>query len=376
MAQGSSSGEERTEQPTPKRLREAKEKGQVPRSRELNSTIVLMVAAMGLMLLGGMLVDDLAKIMRDALIIERAKVMDPTALVQQFGTVIGKALWMLSPLLALLVLAAMTGPVSMGGFSFSTKAIAFKASKLNPIKGLGRIFSAKGLMELVKTLAKFLLVAAVSVLLLWSLKTELLSLANESLRQALAHAGTLFVWAFLALSSVLVLVAAIDVPFQLWQHKKQLKMTFKEVKDESKETEGRPEVKGKIRALQMEISQRRMMDKVPDADVVITNPTHYAVALRYEREGNGAPRVVAKGADLIAMRIREIAQSHDITIVSAPPLARALYATTKLEQEIPAELYVAVAHILAYVYQLDAAHAQGNDEPPVPTDLPVPDEYQ
>jgi len=374
MAQGN--GEERTEQPTPKRLREAKEKGQVPRSRELNSTIVLMVAAVGLMLLGGMLVDDLAIIMRDALTIERAKVMDPAALVQQFGAVISKALWMLSPFLALLVLAAMTGPVSMGGFSFSTKAIAFKASKLNPIKGLGRIFSAKGLMELVKTLAKFLLVAAVSVLLLWSLKTELLSLANESLRQALAHAGTLFVWAFLALSSVLILVAAIDVPFQLWQHKKQLKMTFKEVKDESKETEGRPEVKGKIRALQMEMSQRRMMDKVPDADVVITNPTHYAVALRYEREGNGAPRVVAKGADLIAMRIREIAQSHDITIVSAPPLARALYATTELEQEIPAELYVAVAHILAYVYQLDAAHAQGNDEPSVPTDLPVPDEYQ
>ncbi len=374
MAQGS--GEERTEQPTPKRLREAKEKGQVPRSRELNSTIVLMVAAVGLMMLGGMLVDDLAVIMRDALTIERAKVMDPAALVQQFGAVIGKALWMLSPFLALLVLAAMTGPVSMGGFSFSTKAIAFKGSKLDPFKGLGRIFSAKGLMELVKTLAKFLLVAAVSVLLLWSLKTELLSLANESLGRAIAHAGTLFVWAFLALSSVLILVAAIDVPFQLWQHKKQLKMTFKEVKDENKETEGRPEVKSKIRALQREISQRRMMEKLPDADVVITNPTHYAVALCYEREGNGAPRVVAKGADLVAMRIREVAQSHNITIVSAPPLARALYATTELEQEIPAELYVAVAHILAYIYQLDAAHAQGGEEPPVPTDLPVPDEYK
>ncbi|WP_456415176.1 flagellar biosynthesis protein FlhB [Thiolapillus sp.] len=375
MAQGNN-GEERTEQPTPKRLREAKEKGQVPRSRELNSTIVLMVSAVGLMLLGGVLVEDLAMIMRDAFVIERDKVMDPAALVQQFGAVIGKALWILSPFLALLVLAAMSGPVSMGGFSFSTKAIAFKGSKIDPIKGLGRIFSAKGLMELVKTLAKFLLVAAVSVLLLWSLKTELLSLANESLRQAIAHAGTLSVWAFLALSSVLILVAAMDVPFQLWQHKKQLKMTLKEVKDESKETEGRPEVKGKIRALQREMSQRRMMDKVPDADVVITNPTHYAVALCYEREGGGAPRVVAKGADLLAMRIREIARSHDIAIVSAPPLARALYATTELEQEIPAELYVAVAHILAYVYQLDAAQARGGEEPTPPTDLPVPDEYR
>lgn len=374
MSQGS--GEERTEQPTPKRLREAKEKGQVPRSRELNGTIVLMVSAVGLMMLGSMLVEDLAQIMHDALSLERDRIMDPATLAQQFAAVIGKALWLLSPFMALLVLAAMTGPVSMGGFSFSTKAIAFKAEKLNPIKGLGRIFSAKGLMELLKTIAKFVLVAVVSALLLWSLKGELLSLAHESLGQALRHAGTLFVWAFLALSSVLILVAAIDVPFQLYQHTKQLKMTLKEIKDESKETEGRPEVKGKIRALQREMSQRRMMEELPSADVVITNPTHYAVALRYDREGNGAPRVIAKGADLIAMRIREIATSHGIAIVSAPPLARALYATTELEQEIPAELYVAVAHILAYVYQLDAARAQGAEEPVSPTDLPVPDEYK
>ncbi|HEC06760.1 MAG TPA: flagellar type III secretion system protein FlhB [Thiolapillus brandeum] len=374
MSQGS--GEERTEEPTPKRLREAKEKGQVPRSRELNGTIVLIVAAVGLMLLGSVLVDDLAQIMRDALSISRDEVRDPVVLVQQLGSVVGKALWLLTPFMALLVLAAMSGPVSMGGFSFSTKAIAFKAEKLNPIKGLGRIFSAKGLMELLKTVAKFMLVAVVSALLLWSLRMELLSLAYESLGQALRHAGTLFVWAFLALSSVLILVAAIDVPFQLYQHKKQLKMTLKEIKDEAKETEGRPEVKGKIRALQREMSQRRMMEEVPTADVVVTNPTHYAVALRYDRTGSGAPRVIAKGADLIAMRIREIASSHDITIVSAPPLARALYATTELDQEIPAELYVAVAHILAYVYQLDAARSQGGAEPSAPTDLPVPDEFK
>lgn len=374
MSQGS--GEERTEQPTPKRLREAKEKGQVPRSRELNGTIVLMVSAVGLLMLGSMLVEDLAWIMHDALSIERDRIMDPVTLVQQLAAVIGKTLWLLSPFMALLVLAAMSGPISMGGVSFSTKAIAFKAEKLNPIKGLGRIFSAKGLMELLKTIAKFMLVAVVSALLLWSLRTELLSLAYETLEQSLRHAGTLFVWAFLALSSVLILVAAIDVPFQRYQHTKQLKMTLKEIKDESKETEGRPEVKGKVRALQREMSQRRMMEELPSADVVITNPTHYAVALRYDREGNGAPRVIAKGADLIAMRIREIATSHGIAIVSAPPLARALYATTELEQEIPAELYVAVAHILAYVYQLDAARAQGAEEPVSPTDLPVPDEYK
>ncbi|HID44547.1 MAG TPA: flagellar type III secretion system protein FlhB [Chromatiaceae bacterium] len=374
MSQGS--GEERTEKPTPKRLREAKEKGQVPRSRELNGTIVLVVSAIALMLMGSMLVEGLAAIMQAAFSIERGRIMDPATLVQQFGSVIGGAFWLLTPLMALLVVAAMVGPVSMGGFSFSTKAIAFKAEKLNPIKGLGRIFSAKGLMELLKTVAKFLLVAMVSAMLLWSLRMELLSLANESLVQALGHAGTLFVWAFLALSSVLILVAVIDVPFQIYQHTKQLKMTLKEIKDESKETEGRPEVKGKIRALQREMSQRRMMEDVPSADVVITNPTHYAVALRYEREGSGAPRVIAKGADHMALRIREVAKTHGIAIVSAPPLARALYATTELEQEIPAELYVAVAHILAYVYQLNAAREQGGAEPVAPEDLPVPDEYK
>lgn len=368
--------EERTEKPTPKRLREAREKGQVARSRELNSTLVLMISAVSLWGLGHFLVGDLAAIMREGLALERGMVMDPAALVQQFGSLVGRGLWVLAPLFVLLVLAALVGPASMGGMVFSTKAIRFKAEKINPVKGLARIFSAKGLMELVKTLAKFLLVAAASVALLWSLRDELLFLSNESLGAALGHAGGLFVKAFLLLSSVLILVALIDVPFQIHQHNKQLKMSLKEVKDESKETEGRPEVKGKIRALQREMSQRRMMERVPEADVVITNPTHYAVALAYDRDASGAPRVLAKGADLVALRIREIAGEHGIAVVSAPPLARALYATTELGQEIPAELYVAVAHVLAYVYQLNTARSQGEDEPDFPVNLPVPDEFR
>jgi flagellar biosynthetic protein FlhB len=368
--------EERTEKPTPKRLREAREKGQVARSRELNSTLVLMISALGLWGLGHLLVGDLATIMREGLVIERSMAMDPVAMVQQFSNLIGRSLWMLSPLFVLLVLAALVGPASMGGMVFSTKAIRFKVEKINPVKGLARIFSAKGLMELIKTLAKFLLVAAASVLLLWSLRDELLFLSHESMGAALGHAGMLFVRAFLLLSSTLILVALIDVPFQIHQHNKQLKMSLKEIKDENKETEGRPEVKGKIRALQREMSQRRMMERVPEADVVITNPTHYAVALAYDRDGGGAPRVLAKGADLVALRIREIAGTHGIAVVSAPPLARALYATTELEQEIPAELYVAVAHILAYVYQLNTARSQGGEEPVPPVDLPVPDEFR
>ena len=368
--------EERTEKPTPKRLREAREKGQVPRSRELNSTLLLMISALGFWSLGSLMVGNLATIMRKGLVIERSMAMDPVALVQQFSSLVSKGLWVMAPLFALLVVAALVGPASMGGMIFSTKAVRFKVEKINPLKGLARIFSAKGLMELLKTLAKFLLVAVASMVLLWSLKEELLLLANESLGSALGHAGSLFVKAYLVLSSVLILVALIDVPFQIYQHNKQLKMSLKEIKDENKETEGRPEVKGKIRALQREMSQRRMMERLPEADVVITNPTHYAVALAYDRESSGAPRVLAKGADLVALRIREVAGKHGVPVVSAPPLARALYATTEIDQEIPAELYVAVAHILAYIYQLNQARSQEGMEPSMPTDLPVPDEFK
>jgi len=374
MAENPSS-EERTEQPTPKRLKDAREKGQVPRSRELNTLAVLMASAAGLLLLGKGMTEQFAHIMQRGFSLEREVVMDPAALTQYLAAGIGDGLLMVAPLFGLLLVAAILGPLGLGGWSFSTKAIAFKFEKLNPIKGLGRIFSVKGLMELAKTLAKFLLVAAASAAILWSQVGELLSLGAEPVERALAHAGTICLWAFLLISSVLILVALVDVPFQLWQHTKQLKMTFKEVKDEHKETEGSPEVKGRIRSIQREMSQRRMMKAVPDADVVITNPTHYAVALRYERDGAGAPRVVAKGADLIALQIRTIAEANGVPVVSAPPLARALYALTELDQEIPAELYVAVAHILAYVYQLDAASGRSDAPPPPPEDLPVPEEF-
>jgi flagellar biosynthetic protein FlhB len=191
---------------------------------------------------------------------------------------------------------------------------------------------------------------------------------------ALIHVAKLCGWSFVACSSALIIVAAIDAPFQLWQHNKQLKMTKQEIRDENKETEGRPEVKGRIRALQHELSRRRMMEAVPTADVIITNPTHYAVALSYDPSRMKAPVVVAKGADLIAANIRAVADKHHVAIVSAPPLARALYASTELDQEIPGGLYVAVATILTYVYQLRATAAAGEMPPETPHDLPIPDE--
>jgi flagellar biosynthetic protein FlhB len=367
-------GQERTEQATPKRLREAREKGQVPRSKELNSMALLMAAAGGFLLMGETVLTGMQDILSSGLAIENVRNMDKYSVVEILGNTLVQSLLVVAPIFLLLTVVVIMTPVGLGGWSFSTKAISFKWEKIDPIKGVGRIFAWRGLMELVKVLAKFGLVAAISAMILWSLIDEILGLGAESLKPALAHVANLCGWSFLASSSALILIAAIDVPFQLWQHAKQLKMTKQEVKDEAKETDGRPEVKGRIRALQQELSQRRMMEAVPEADVVITNPTHYAVALRYDQYNMQAPVVVAKGADLVAARIRMVADQNSVTIVSAPPLARALYASTDLNREIPAGLYVAVANVLSYVYQLNAIET-GDEIPEQPTDLPIPDEY-
>ena len=366
-------GQERTEQATPKRLREAREKGQVPRSKELNSMALLMAAAGGFLLMGETVLTGMQDILSSGLAIENVRNMDKYSVVEILGNTLVQSLLVVAPIFLLLTVVVIMTPVGLGGWSFSTKAISFKWEKIDPIKGVGRIFAWRGLMELVKVLAKFGLVAAISAMILWSLIDEILGLGAESLKPALAHVANLCGWSFLASSSALIIIAAIDVPFQLWQHAKQLKMTKQEVKDEAKETDGRPEVKGRIRALQQELSQRRMMEAVPEADVVITNPTHYAVALRYDQYNMQAPVVVAKGADLVAARIRMVADQNSVTIVSAPPLARALYASTDLNREIPAGLYVAVANVLSYVYQLNAIET-GGEIPEQPIDLPIPDE--
>jgi len=366
-------GQERTEQATPKRLREAREKGQVPRSKELNSMALLMAGAGGFLLMGETVLTGMQDILSSGLAIDNVRNMDKYSVVEILGSTLMQSLLVVAPIFLLLTVVVIMTPVGLGGWSFSTKAISFKWEKIDPIKGVGRIFAWRGLMELLKVLAKFGLVAAISAMILWSLIDEILGLGAESLKPALAHVANLCGWSFLASSSALIIVAAIDVPFQLWQHAKQLKMTKQEVKDEAKETDGRPEVKGRIRALQQELSQRRMMEAVPEADVIITNPTHYAVALRYDQYNMQAPVVVAKGADLVAARIRLVADQNSVAIVSAPPLARALYASTELNHEIPAGLYVAVANVLSYIYQLNAIET-GDELPEQPTDLPIPDE--
>lgn len=368
------SGQERTEQATPKRRREARERGQVPRSRELNTMAVLLGGSAALLLLGEAMMDRLTAGFRDGLALERAQLYDPAALVEALGGALAEVLAVVGPLMLVLIVASLVGPIGIGGLNFSGKALSPKWERLDPVKGLGRVFGWRGLMELGKALAKFAVVAGAAVLLIVGLAPEFMGLGEEPLERALAHAGSLIAWSFLGLSAVLILLAAVDVPFQLWQHAKQLRMTRQEIKDEFKETEGRPEVKGRIRQLQREIAQRRMMEEVPKADVVVTNPTHFAVALKYDRKMR-APKVVAKGVDLVAANIRGVAERHEVPLFEAPPLARALYWSTELGEEIPAGLYVAVAQVLAYVYQLRTAAEGAGAAPAPPQDLPVPPEF-
>ncbi|MDJ0776716.1 MAG: flagellar biosynthesis protein FlhB [Gammaproteobacteria bacterium] len=366
MAEESQNGQEKTEQPTPKKLRDAKRKGQVPRSKELNSMTVTVFGALGLLFMGTHMIGEISASMTRGFALTREDVFTRAALFEKFQLAVGDALGAIGPFLALMTVVAIFTPLAIGGWSFSLEALAFKGDRINPITGLKRIFGARGLMELVKSMAKFLLVSAVAVGFLWSKADDFLGLGAQSLTLALINGAWLLGLSFLVVASTLIVIAAIDVPFQLWDHAQKLKMTLQEVRDELKDTEGKPEVRSKVRQLQQEMAQRRMMEAVPEADVVITNPTHYAVALKYDRDRMAAPIVLAMGRDLIALKIREIAAFHDIEIFEAPPLARALYASSKLDQEIPAHLYFAVAQVLAFVFQLRIAREQGSEPPARP----------
>jgi flagellar biosynthetic protein FlhB len=368
------SGQERTERATPRRQQEARDKGMVARSRELNTVALLVAGSAGLLFLGSGILETLGRVMRASFQFDRARVLDPGAAPAALSDALAATLLALVPLLALLVLAAVVASVALGGLQFSGKALSFQWERVSPGKGLKRIFSAQGVMELVKALAKFLLVGTIAVWWLWHEAPEFLLLGELPVEGGLGRAGQLVAWSFLVVSLGTILIAAVDVPFQLWQHSRQLRMTKQEVRDEMKETEGKPEVKAQIRRLQREMAQRRMMQEVPKADVIVTNPTHYAVALRYEAGKMRAPRVVAKGANLIAQRIRELGQEHRVPIYEAPPLARALFHGTELNQEIPEGLYLAVAQVLAYVFQL--RHPRAGAAPAAPGDLPIPPEMR
>lgn len=369
-------GQEKSQDPTAKRIAEARKKGQVPRSRELNTMAITMLGLASMIAMGPRFTDGFHQLFRAQFVLRRSDIFDTNAMMAHLVTAIGDALQMLAPFFLIMIAVAVLSSVALGGFNVSFESMQPKLSKMDPIKGLKRVFSAKGLMELVKSLAKFLLVAAATVALLFSLSDDLLGLSSLDADQAIAKGMTMVAWSAVLLSSTLILMALIDVPFQLWQHKRDLKMTQQEVRDELKETEGRPEIKGRIRQMQREMAQRRMMQEVPNADVVVTNPTHYAVALRYDPDRMNAPIVVAMGKDLVAGNIRDVAGAHAIPLVEAPALARAIYFNAELNQAIPAALFLAVAQLLAYVFQLRAWQEEGGDIPTPPQEYPVPKEYR
>ena len=368
--------QEKTEEPTERRIEESRKKGQVARSKELNTLLSLMAAAIGMVFLGQYLIADLFDLMTQGLAFEPIRLTSSDQMFEVIREQMSMGLAAILPVLGLLVFAAFLGPVAMGGAVFSVESLAPKLEKLSPIKGLGRMFGIQSLMELIKALCKFLLVATAAIIIIYYSMQDLIGLGFMTVVSATANAGSLLLWSFIGFSAVLILVAAIDVPFQLWNHKKQLKMTLQEVKDEMKESEGRPEVKSQIRRMQRQLSESRMMDAVPTADVVITNPTHYAVALKYDQDGNGAPKVVAKGQDFMAKRIREVAAEHDIPLFEAPPLARALHGMVDIGHEIPADLYKAVAQVLAYIFQLNTLDALTQSKPAPPRYFDVPERYR
>ncbi len=368
------SGQERTEEPTQKRLEHARRKGQIPRSRELNTFVVLLAGVVGCGVFSRSMGDGLAKIMAANLRLKRDVILSPQAMLEHSAAALFDGLSLLAPLLLVMVIAALAAPVMLGGWVFSWESLRPNFGKLDPVAGFKRMFALRGLVELAKALLKVALIALVTLVILKAFKADLAGLLSADLRPALAD-GLGFLWrSALLLSVSLAVLAGIDVPYQLWDHRRKLRMTLQEIKDEMKESEGRPEVKSKIRQLQRERAQRRMMEEVPKADVVVTNPTQFAVALKYDPSCGGAPRVVAKGVDLIAAQIRTRAISAGVPLVAAPPLARALYYSTQLGQEIPQGLYLAVAQVLAYVYQLKAAPSP-HERPLPPENLAVPEEY-
>jgi flagellar biosynthetic protein FlhB len=369
-------GQEKSQEPTAKKVEDARKKGQVARSREMNTMAITLVGVGAIMAMAPMFTDTLNTVFVEQFSLTRADMFDPNAMMAHLTKAVGDALFMLLPYFAIMIVVAILSSVALGGFNVSLEAMQPKLSKMSPLKGIKRMFSVKALMELLKAVGKFALVTVATAILLNSWSGDLLRLGTLNVEQSLLQGMTMLGWASLILSSTLILMALIDVPFQLWQHKKELKMTQQEVRDEMKQTEGKPEVKGRIRQMQREIAQRRMMEEVPKADVIVTNPTHYAVALRYNPEKMNAPLVVAKGKELVAANIRKVADAHQVPLVEAPMLARAIYFNTELQQPIPAALFLSVAQLLAYVFQLRAYKQDGGDIPTPPQDYPVPKEYQ
>lgn len=362
---------EKTEDPTSKRIEQAREKGQVPHSRELGTFLLLVVGASSMWVMGGWLSERAMMVMRKGLVMDVQFLLEPQLALVRLSDLGLDAAISFAPFLAVLVLASLLPPFLLNAFVFAPATITPDLSRLDPIGGIGRMFSWNGLSELVKSIAKAALIGGVALIVIWGQRDEMLALLSQPLGVAVSNMGRLLTYSFLMIVLAMALIVAIDVPFQLWQYYEKLKMTKEEVKQEARESEGDPMVKGRIRALQREASRRRMMAAVPTADVIVTNPTHYAVALAY-KEGMTAPKVLAKGMGEIAQKIKTIGAEHGVTMLEAPPLARALYKHVELDGYIPSDLYNAVAEVIAYVTKLNEWRKKGGNQPLPPRELEVP----
>ncbi|NIE76511.1 flagellar type III secretion system protein FlhB [Pantoea sp. Ap-967] len=367
------STEDRTEAATPRRIEKAREEGQVARSRELSTFIMLLAGIGGLWSLGGHLYDRLGGIVERGLLFDRAQLFDTALMLSTLASLASSALLALVPFFALMLLAAIAAPTLLGGLVITLGALKPRFSRLNPVSGLGRLFSLQVPVELAKAVAKAALIGTVLYLYLKAHVGQLLGLPKLPPHQALATLLALTAKSCATCVAALIVVVGIDTPYQLWTYAKNLRMSKEEVRQEHKNADGDPHVKARIRRLQQARARRRMMSKVPKADVVVTNPSHFAVALSYRRDKDGAPRVIAKGADAVALRIREIAAEHQLPILQAPPLARALYFNVDLDRQIPGELYTVVAEVVAWAIRLKRVAEHGGLVPPTPVNLNVPE---
>lgn len=363
---------EKTEDPTPHRKQKAREEGQVPRSRELTS-LSMLLAGWGLLLVGGnYLAKQLQHLLHNGLTFDRLLVSDPQHMLHHAAALLGMAFLAILPFVGGLFIAALVTPSIIGGLNMSAKAIKFNLKKLNPLSGIKRLFSGQMVSEMVKSILKVLLAGIGGGLFLWLNKAKFINLIFEPLGMALADISALLIGCMLVIILSLIPMVAFDVIYQLWSNFKKLRMSLKEIKDEFKNQEGDPQIKARVRQLQRQMAQQRMMTDVPTADVVVNNPTHYSVALKYQEGAMGAPMVVASGSGLIALRIRELAEENRVPMLEAPPLARALYRHCDPGTPVPAELYSAVAEVLAWVYGLKRWRKGYGSRPLTPKDLPVP----
>ena len=364
---------EKTEDPTGKRIQDARSKGQIARSRELSTTLVLVASSLMLLLFGSFIAEALFAISGRMFTLSRDETYDPTHMFSAWGVAITEVSTPVLSFMFVSMIAGIYGSIALGGYNFTWYSAAPRFTKLNPLSGLKRMFGINGLVELLKAFAKFFVIGAMALISLSLFQDEALHLDQEIYPLNIFHALDMIEWAFFLLTLGMVPIALFDVPYQSYKHNEQMKMTKQQVKDERKNSEGDPQVKGRIRKLQYQAAARRMMQEVPKADVVVTNPTHYSVALKYDEHGVRAPVVIAKGADELAMHIRKIATAHDVPLIPPPMLTRAIYYTTEVDEEIPHKLFMAVAQVLAYVFQLKKYKAGKAKRPkPLARNLPIP----